>query len=327
VTGVSFHPDGQRLASAGEDGTIIVWDVATGQEALTLRRQLICASSVAFSPDGHRLVAAGAITGGFEGVIVWDTEASSQERQTARDDAFKADAQNASSLRGKAYGRLLRWDKAVADYSKEIDRGRSDARIWFDRGTAYAMLSQYESAAADFARAVKAKPEDPSFWYCHAMANLGANDLQGYGRVCAGMLQQFGNTKDPAIAARVVYTCVPVVEGAADAAEMVRLGKVAVHYQRALASAFYRDGQYEAAIREYQKVGNTSTLGGVELLFLAMAQHKLNRNADARETFAKAEKWIDDTREVAARGDHWVFFQQVEVRHLHSEAKKLLTGK
>ena len=33
---VAFSPDGQRLASASGDGTVKVWDAATGQEILTL---------------------------------------------------------------------------------------------------------------------------------------------------------------------------------------------------------------------------------------------------------------------------------------------------
>jgi hypothetical protein len=50
-----FSPEGERIVSASWDGTLKVWDVATGQESLTLRGHSSALASVAFSPDGRRL--------------------------------------------------------------------------------------------------------------------------------------------------------------------------------------------------------------------------------------------------------------------------------
>ena len=60
VKGVAFSPDGRLLAGAYSDGTIWLWNRATGQaHALTLPASSpISANSVAFSPDGRLLAGA-----------------------------------------------------------------------------------------------------------------------------------------------------------------------------------------------------------------------------------------------------------------------------
>jgi tetratricopeptide (TPR) repeat protein len=173
-----------------------------------------------------------------------------------------------------------------------------------------------------FRRAVEEKPYDPLQWYYHAMAKLGASDVDGYRRVCAEMRGRFEKTKDRATAARVVFTCVVAPDGAVDGAELVRLAKLAVGYERALASACYRHGEYERAILLYQQKGQRFPLRGVDLLFLAMAQHQLGRHAEARETFEKAATWFD-----RPAGDSWSWCDLVEVRQLRKEAETLLQGK
>jgi hypothetical protein len=62
-----YSLDGRRIASAGWDKTIKIWDAETGKETLTLRGHALDVHKVAFSPDGQLLVSAGQ-----DDVKVWD---------------------------------------------------------------------------------------------------------------------------------------------------------------------------------------------------------------------------------------------------------------
>jgi WD40 repeat protein len=79
VTSVAYSPDGRRIASASSDGTVKVWEAATGQEALTFRGHTGGVTGVAYSPDGRRLASAGI----DNTVKVWDA-ATGQEALTLR---------------------------------------------------------------------------------------------------------------------------------------------------------------------------------------------------------------------------------------------------
>nr|WP_169730382.1 pentapeptide repeat-containing protein [Amycolatopsis alba] len=68
VRGVVFSPDGARLAAASSDGTVLIWDVSTGENLHTLTAGDGLLRGVVFSPDGARLAAAG--TDGT--VLIWD---------------------------------------------------------------------------------------------------------------------------------------------------------------------------------------------------------------------------------------------------------------
>jgi WD40 repeat protein len=56
---VDFDHTGNRIASAGLDGTVRVWDTAGGDTLVVLHRHQSAATGVDFNPNGRSVVSAG----------------------------------------------------------------------------------------------------------------------------------------------------------------------------------------------------------------------------------------------------------------------------
>jgi WD40 repeat protein len=83
VFAAAFHPDGTRLATAGRDRAVWLWDLATGQEVSRLQGHTSYVWSLAFSPDGTTLVSG---SGDFT-VRLWDTAPLKVRYQARREAA------------------------------------------------------------------------------------------------------------------------------------------------------------------------------------------------------------------------------------------------
>ncbi|KAJ5211729.1 NACHT and WD40 domain protein [Penicillium cinerascens] len=121
---VVFSPDSRLLASSS-DGTIRLWDTATGGLQQTLKGHTESVSSVAFSPDGRLLA-----SGSDDTVRLWDT-ATGGLQQT-----LKGHTESVSSVAFSPDGRLLvsgsrdmtvrLWDTAMSSLQQTFE-GQTDS--------------------------------------------------------------------------------------------------------------------------------------------------------------------------------------------------------
>ena len=166
VTGVSFHPQDQRLATAGEDGSFCIWDVPSGKLVKQFsqpgwKRDPVAEPNakanivrITYSPDGRRLAAANPRWP----LEIWDVEAGRVTLILAPDrpinDGCSSAAWSADGARlAAAFGEWVKvWDASerspearrqategdARDGIGERPRRRSNARIGSPRSTTWA---------------------------------------------------------------------------------------------------------------------------------------------------------------------------------------------
>src|SRR5262249_7280130 len=68
VTSIAFSPDGARMATAGKDGVVRIWDAGTGRQLLEYAGHTEAVRGIAYSPDGKQMASAG----GDKFISLWE---------------------------------------------------------------------------------------------------------------------------------------------------------------------------------------------------------------------------------------------------------------
>jgi tetratricopeptide (TPR) repeat protein len=247
-------------------------------------------------------------------------------------DAALASVRDPAELAKLPAAERAQWQRLWADVTALL------AADPLEQGRACAARREWARAADGYARALKSGPTDEGhFWFEHAALLLLCGDRSGYAKACAHMTKAHGKAGGPR-SYHVARACTLAPDAVAEASLPGRLAEKELQSsakefwslteQGALA---YRAGRFKQAVPLFEQSLRADPKSGravLNWLWLALANQRLGKSAEARRWLGKAQAWLDQYRDgMPGRADELGLdlHNWLEAHVLRREAEALLS--
>jgi tetratricopeptide (TPR) repeat protein len=305
IMSVSFSPDGKRIVSGSWDGTIKVWDAATGRELMTLRAHGGIVASVAFCLDGKRIV-----SGSIDRTArVWDVTTGAELLTLRAQDqvlsvAFSPDRKAIAA--GTCGGSIVLWESAAPPGGYDPRENSEAARVLVDE--------LYQKSG----------------YYYEVTDKLGTDKtLDEPIRKLALQIANSRKWEDAVKLNKESWEVVSLPDQGTDAYRLAlensekanRLEPNDPDILKTLGAAQYRLGMYEDTLMTLTKTDKIRTDTDekpepANIAFTAMALHKVGRTEEAKVALDRLRTLLKDEQ----------FAQDEQAKALLAEAEKLIEG-
>jgi tetratricopeptide (TPR) repeat protein len=263
------------------------------------------------------------------------------EAQAAADKALELDPEDPRVQRmlGNLCVEQGKLPEAAEAYRAYLRISPGSTTTWHGLGSACARMGQWDEALRAYTRSMELNPSNYRRSAGAAVLRLHLGDVEGYRQLCRDMLQRFGATTDPEIAAVAAGLCVLAPDAVGEADHALKLAEQAVSdgkkhayypfFLVAKALAEHRAGRHEAAFQGLKRIPaktGTASMDAATASVLALVQQHSGQTDAARAALARAQtilaQEMPDPTKGQWLGDDWREWLQCQA--VYREAQALL---